>query len=324
MDDRSLKCEEAFVEVLGARMYYLHAGSGKPLLLIHGLVGSSANWRRNFAALAQEVSVYAIDLTNAGKSQRVPDIDAGLEATADRIAAAMDALGIERADVAGHSHGGAVALMLAARHPTRVCSMILFAPANPFCSWPDPMIRFYSSFPGRLLARSAPYVPRRVQLMALGRMYGDPARIGDDCVQRYVDNLRVPGTINHILAIVRCWFADMAKLRAILPLVANVPALLLWGDRDRAIGAVSGTRLKEKMPRAELIVVPGGGHVLFEEMPRESNQIMLEWLRRNLESSPVTASAHTPTSACAELTRSSQPTARHSTCNSESVSANLG
>lgn len=312
MDDRSLKCEEAFVEVLGARMYYLHAGSGKPLLLIHGLVGSSANWRRNFAALAQEVSVYAIDLTNAGKSQRVPDIDAGLEATADRIAAAMDALGIERADVAGHSHGGAVALMLAARHPTRVCSMILFAPANPFCSWPDPMIRFYSSFPGRLLVRSAPYVPGRLQTIAVGRMYGDPTRIGKNCVQRYVDNLRVPGTINHILAIVRCWFADMAKLRAILPQVANVPTLLLWGDRDRAISTASGTRLKEEMRRAELIVVPGGGHVMFEEMSQEANQIILEWLRRDLESSPLAASAQTPTSVYAELTHSSQPAARTS------------
>jgi pimeloyl-ACP methyl ester carboxylesterase len=135
-------------------------------------------------------------------------------------------------------------------------------------------------------------------------MYGDPTRIGEDCVQRYVDNLRVPGTINHILAIVRCWFADMAKLRAILPQVANVPTLLLWGDRDRAISTASGARLKEKMRRAELIVVAGGGHVMFEEMPQEANQIMLEWLRRELKSSPVTASAHTSTRVCAELTQS--------------------
>jgi pimeloyl-ACP methyl ester carboxylesterase len=140
------------------------------------------------------------------------------------------------------------------------------------------------------LARFAPYVPRRLCMIAVGRMYGDPARIGEDCVQRYIDNLRIPGTIDHILAIVRCWFADMAKLRAILPQVADVPTLLVWGDRDRAISAASGSRLKQELARAELIVVPGGGHVLFEDMPPESNQIMLDWLRRDLESAPVIGS----------------------------------
>ncbi len=100
-------------------------------------------------------------------------------------------------------------------------------------------------------------------------------------MQKYIDGLRVPGTIDHILAIVRCWFADMAMLRATLPQVASVPTLLLWGDRDRAVSEASGARLKQELSKSRLIVVPGGGHVLFEEMPQESNQIMLEWLRRD-------------------------------------------
>jgi len=70
--------EEAFVDVAGARMYYLRAGSGRPMLLIHGLIGSSATWRNNIDALAQHASVYAIDLVNMGKSQRVGGLDAGL------------------------------------------------------------------------------------------------------------------------------------------------------------------------------------------------------------------------------------------------------
>src|ERR1700733_8670553 len=112
--------EERFVDVLGARMHYLHAGSGRPMFLIHGLVGSSANWRKNILPLARHASVYAIDQANMGKSQRVAGLDPGFEATADRIAAMVTALGIEEADVVGHSHGGAIALMLAARHPKRV------------------------------------------------------------------------------------------------------------------------------------------------------------------------------------------------------------
>src|SRR5579863_493650 len=75
--------QEAFVDVVGARVYYLHAGCGKPMLLIHGLVGSSANWCNNIDALAQHASVYAIDLVNMGKSQRVGGLDVGLTATAN-------------------------------------------------------------------------------------------------------------------------------------------------------------------------------------------------------------------------------------------------
>src|SRR6266478_6425836 len=84
--------EDKFVNVSGARVHYLHAGTGRPMVLIHGLVGSSANWRHNIAALAQHASVYAIDLVNMGKSQRVRGLDAGLRATANRVIAVMDAL----------------------------------------------------------------------------------------------------------------------------------------------------------------------------------------------------------------------------------------
>ena len=125
------KYEEAFIDVAGAHVRYLHAGNGKPILLIHGLVGSSENWRNNIDALARDASVYAIDLVNMGKSQRVAGMDAGLSATAKRIISIMDALNLADADIVAHSHGGAVALMLAALRPRRVRKLILFAPANP-------------------------------------------------------------------------------------------------------------------------------------------------------------------------------------------------
>lgn len=279
MNSGAPHCEDGFVEVEEARVHYVHAGAGRPMLLIHGLVGSISNWHGNLRALAQERSVYAIDLLNAGKSQRIKGLDAGLEATADRVVAAMDVLGIENADVAGHSHGGAVAMMLAARHPERVRSMVLFAPVNPFCPLAGRMVRLYSGIPGRWLARCAPFVPRRIQWLAVGRMYGDPKRIGKDCVREYMDGLRVRGTIPHILAVVRAWFDDLAKLQAVLPRIATIPTLLVWGDRDRAVSVASGARLQHEFRAAELVVIPGGGHVVFEEMPDESNRIMLDWLR---------------------------------------------
>ena len=273
--------EDAFVEVDGLRMHYVRAGTGRPLILIHGLVGSASNWRGNIDALASHATVYAIDLVNMGGSQRRAGLDASLAATADRVAACMDALGLDQADIAGHSHGGAVALTLAAGHPERVRSLILFAPINPFSNLEYSLIRLYSSVPGRWLARVAPYLPQRVQRIALGRMYGDPARIADGALEGYVDGLRVMGTVDHILAIVRGWRTDMAALEATLAGVAQVPVLLMWGDRDRAVSVTSGAKLHGYLPGSELVVLAGGGHVVFEEMPAECNRAMGEWLERS-------------------------------------------
>ena len=281
---------EAFVDVHGSRVHYLHAGSGKPMLLIHGLVGSSRNWQDNISALSENASVFAIDLLNVGKSDRIPGIDAGLEATADRVAATIEALGLDRADIAGHSHGGAVALMLAARHPDLVSSLILFAPANPYSTSSDLMVRLYSSRLGGLLAKWAPYVPHAIQRIALGRMYGDPARISETCLAGYIEDLRQPGAVEHIMQIVRCWFADMARLKTALPLVANVPTLLVWGDRDRAMSVKSGVRLQQMITTSELVIIPGGGHVVFEELSEKTNRVAIGWQKRNLGSSNHPAS----------------------------------
>jgi pimeloyl-ACP methyl ester carboxylesterase len=277
--------EDAFVNVDGALVHYVHAGSGNPIVLIHGLTGSTGNWRRNIDALARDASVYAIDLVNMGKSARVAGLDASLAATADRVAAWMEAMGLAQADIAGHSHGGAVAMMLAARHPERVRSLVLFAPANPFSDSGDALIRLYSSAPGRRLARLAPYVPRWAQLILLGRMYGDPARIVEGSLEGYVEGGRIPGTIDHVLAIVRGWSADMAALKEALPRIASFPTLLVWGDRDRAVSLASGLRLERELPHSRLIVIPGAGHVVFEELPEVANPLMHDWLSRDPEAS---------------------------------------
>jgi len=282
--------QSGFVAVNGARMHFLHAGAGQPMLLIHGLVGSSENWRNSIGALAQTASVYAIDQLGMGKSQRIAGLDTGLEATAGRLAAAMDALGLRDADIVGHSHGGAVALMFAARHPERVRRLILFAPANPWSHPADRLVRTFRTRPGRLLARVAPYLPALLQQAGLERVYGDPGRVPAGSLQGYVEDLRVPGTMRHILDIVRDWFAEMATLQAALPRIADVPALLLWGDRDLVVDPASATQLRSVLPQSELHIVSGGGHILFEEFPQVMNRLMLEWLHRDPTANPSTAS----------------------------------
>jgi pimeloyl-ACP methyl ester carboxylesterase len=272
--------EEGFVDVTGARAYYVHAGSGRPMLLIHGLVGSSANWRNNIDALAAQASVYAIDLVNMGKSQRVGGLNPALGATARRIVAVMDALGLAEADIVAHSHGGAIALMLAALHPERVGRLILFAPANPYCRSSDLIMRICSSPWGGFLARLLPYLPPPIQRLALGQIYGGANRVVDSCLREVVDGLRKPVTLDHVLSIVRGWSAERAKLKTALRRVKWIPALLVWGDQDCTVSFSSAVKLHRKLRASELVVLPGRGHGSFEETPEEANRIMLEWLSR--------------------------------------------
>jgi pimeloyl-ACP methyl ester carboxylesterase len=279
--------EEGFVVVAGARVYYLHAGSGKPMLLIHGLVGSSANWRNNINALAQHASVYAIDLINMGKSQRVAGLDAGLVATARRIVSFMDALNLPQADIVAHSHGGAVALMLAALRPKRVRKLILFAPANPYSRSSDVMVRVYSTRWGALLASMMPYLPKPIQRLALGEMYGGSSRVLDRHVQEIVDGLQSPVTLRHVLCVIRSWRVEMANLEIAIRRLKKTPTLLVWGDCDYTVSLSSAVRLNRKLRASELIVLPGVGHSAFEEKPEESNRIVLEWLGRDSSPSPL-------------------------------------
>jgi pimeloyl-ACP methyl ester carboxylesterase len=258
---------EESVPVGGARMRCLITGSGPSLLLLHGLLGTANAWGAAAQRLAGSSTVYAPDALGIGGSDRVPGLDVSLGATAGRLIELMDAKGIDQADIVGTSHGGSVALMLAALYPERVRSLILHAPANPFSDIADPLIRFYRTALGRWFAGRIPTVPASVQSLALGRMYGDARRVRSGSLEHYIASLRIPGTVAYVLSILDRWELDMAALEAALPGVHRVPALLLWGDRDRAVSLRSGERLAEYFDRASLLVIPGAGHLPHEEVP---------------------------------------------------------
>jgi pimeloyl-ACP methyl ester carboxylesterase len=142
------------------------------------------------------------------------------------------------------------------------------------------MMRIYSSPLGGFLAKLLPYLPPPIQRKALGQIYGGADRVVDSCLREVVDGLRRPGTLHHVLRIVRGWSAERAKLRTALRRVRRIPTLLVWGDQDCTVSLSSAVKLNRKLRGSELIVLPGRGHAAFEEAPEEANRIMLGWLDR--------------------------------------------
>lgn len=272
--------EEISVSVDGHKMHCLTAGKGPSLVLLQGLLASADAWRPCLSHLAEESSVYAVDCLGIGKSERVSGIDVSLSAQADRMAKFLAGAGIVCADIVGTSHGGAVAMMLAARHPEKVRSLVLHAPANPFSRLSDSLVRFYRTPPGRWLAHRVPHLPLRLQKLALGRMYGKGIAVRHEALENYMSSLRVPGTVQHVLRILDCWFSDMRELGSALEKLSDVPVLLIWGAQDRAVSLESGRKLEAKLPHAELTVIPGMGHLPHDEAPLLFAETVNNFLRR--------------------------------------------
>src|ERR1700734_1699431 len=105
--------EECWMDLDGARMRYLRAGSGPPLILLHGLLGYSFSWRYAMPALAPYATVFALDLLGAGFSDR-PKVDHSMRARALRVLEFAQRLGLASFDLLGTSRGGAVAMSAAA------------------------------------------------------------------------------------------------------------------------------------------------------------------------------------------------------------------
>src|SRR3982751_66174 len=99
-------------------------GAGQPpLVLLHGMLGSSRNWQSAGTDLAQHFHVLAPDLRNHGRSPHAPEMT--YEAMMDDVLAWLDANSLPRATLVGHSMGGKVAMLLACRHPERVQRLII-------------------------------------------------------------------------------------------------------------------------------------------------------------------------------------------------------
>jgi pimeloyl-ACP methyl ester carboxylesterase len=269
----------------GARMRYLRAGSGPPLILLHGLLGYSFSWRYTMPALASHATVYAPDMMGAGFSDRVAGIDHSLQGTAQRLLVFIARLGISSFDLLGTSHGGAVAMMMAADCLAGDCDprlrrLVLVAPVNPYSAHGRRLAPFFGSELGALLFRRV--IARMKFLFSYGhaRMYGDRSRVAAGTLEGYRAPLAKPGWFEPALSIVRTWTEDLRELEKTLPKLAGVPTLLMWGSKDSAVYASSAGPLGKHFPNSRLIVFPGVGHLPYEECPEQFNQALIGFLKR--------------------------------------------
>lgn len=277
--------EECWMEMDGARMRYLRAGSGPALILLHGLLAYSFSWRFTIPALAPYATVYAPDMLGAGFSDRPRGLDHSMEGTARRVVRFAENLGLGSFDLLGTSRGGPVAMAAAAlcmesagSSTPQVRRLVLVCPVNPY----SPHGRWLAPFLGTGFGAAAfRWVVARMPFLfpyLHGRLYAERSKIPPDSLEGYKAPLAIPGLFEHALSIARTWTADLRKLEALLPKLAMIPTLLLWGGEDPAVYASSAKRLAEYFPNSRTIIFPGIGHLPYEECPEEFNRALIEFL----------------------------------------------
>jgi len=283
---------ERWANIGGFRMRYLRLAAREPagrppLVLVHGLLGYSFSWRHNLEALSADRDVYAVDLLGIGFSDRPPRnaVSYNLRDTARRMVDWMHGLGLRGADLVGTSHGGGVAILMAALDQEEatglISRLILVASINPWSKAGLRRTRVLAHPIGATVFRAV--VPMFgiftvAREIGLNRMYGDSSKITDEARRGYNAPIRQKGSVDYVLGIVRHWHADLRVLQEAIRQIIAIPALLIWGSKDIAVPVSSAHELKKHLKHSELVVLQGVGHLPYEESPEDFNRIVREFL----------------------------------------------
>jgi pimeloyl-ACP methyl ester carboxylesterase len=276
---RYVKPDDHFIELLGARLRVRITGpaAAPVVILLHGFGSSLETWEPWAGVLDKQYRVIRFDLPGFGLTGPDPNGDYTDQRTVEILAALMDRLGIEKADLIGNSLGGKIAWNFAAAYPERVNRLVLISPdgfASPgFEYGVKPKLPF--------IMRLLPYtLPRFMLRMNLVIAYADPKKLSDATLTRYQDMMLAPGDRQALLVRTQQVFLEppgprLAKITA--------PTLILWGEEDRMIPFSNSADYMRDLPHAKLVALPGLGHVPFEESPAASLPPVMAFLDGGVE-----------------------------------------
>lgn len=260
-----------FLTIDGVRIHYTDVGEGPAVVLIHGFGSSLEIWHEVVPALRSNHRVIAVDLKGFGWSGR-PDGDYSPTEQGRLVLAVMTKLGIDKADIVGHSWGASVSLALALQAPKRVNRLALYGAwiyeeqLPPFFLW----ARAWGV--GEFLF-SAYYGERLEEQVA--HAYYDPSSVPQARIEAIEKLFKRPGTKAAALTAVRDQhYSSIQKRYKTL----TQPTLLLWGREDQVARLHFGERLRSDIPNAELKVYPRCGHIPMLEAAAASTRDLAEFL----------------------------------------------
>lgn len=246
---------------------YNEGGQGEPLLLIHGFGADKDNWTRVAGYLSHQYHVYAIDLPGFGDSSRLPDAPFDIRSQTQRVHQISQALGLQSFHMGGSSMGGNITLEYAGLYPQRLKSMWLLAPGGLAQVEPSELRAQYQATGNNPLivdqAEDFPSVMAFTMSQPPFLPYSVKHQLGQRAAADHTELVRI--------------FDAISQSPPVNDMLQNspVPALVVWGEQDRALD-VSGARVLQALLLNEKIIIrPGIGHLPMIEEPQQSAQDFL-------------------------------------------------
>jgi len=275
------RCEE--ITLHGHRISYRIAGdSGPVVILVHGITGNSDTWREVLPSLAEDHTVIAPDLMGHGQSAK-PRGDYSLGAYASGIRDLMVALGHDSATFVGHSLGGGVAMQLAYQFPERLDRLVLVSSGG-LGREVHPVLRS-TALP--LAELVLPLLVARPLMGAGAAIAGALRRVGFQAgpdVAEVAAGFASLGDVEARQAFIHTArsIIDVGGQRVSatdrLYLAAEVPSLVVWGERDPIIPVAHGRAAHELMPGSELEIFRSAGHFPHLDDPRRFVQVLGDFI----------------------------------------------
>jgi pimeloyl-ACP methyl ester carboxylesterase len=278
-----MQFEEWQITLHGRRVIYRIAGSGPPVVLIHGMLNSSSHWQSVAMELARDHTVIAPDLIGHGDSA-APRGDYSLGAHAASIRDLLAAIGIDRASIVGHSLGGGVAMQFFYQFPQRVERLVLISSGG-LGREVSPMLRT-AALPGVSALLSLTIQPRVLSALAGGgRRLRERALAGGVYLQAIARAL-------HPLENADARQAFLTTLRSVIDvrgqrvsatdrlyLLESMPTMIVWGERDNTIPLVHGRRAHEAIPHSFFRTLPDAAHFPHLEDPGGLSRLLREFIQ---------------------------------------------
>lgn len=258
------------IDIDGYEVHYLDQGAGPAVVLIHGFGGHTYSYRHLIPVFARDHRVIAVDLKGYGYSERNAHAGLSLTAHVSMLKSLLDKLGIARATFVGHSMGGGVAQRFAVAHPEMVDALVLAASVDGGERSGRPILT-----PGALVRLVVPVLAKFAASRMLQGSFYDPARLTNDVRDEYMRPIRIKGSMDGLIAIMRDGAddspVDIGKITR--------PVLLLYGAHDKLVPPSVGQEIQRRIPHARMVVVERAGHLLLEEQPEKCASAILDFLQ---------------------------------------------
>jgi pimeloyl-ACP methyl ester carboxylesterase len=254
-----------------SELHFSTSGSGKPLVILHGLFGSGKNWQSHARQFAEHFQVFTVDLRNHGESFHADEMNYSVMAV--DVAQLLYRLELSDCYILGHSMGGKVAMMLALQDPDLVARLIVadIAPVSYFHHYDD-LINPILALPlqtidsraqaDQLLRQNIPEDQLRAFLLQnlVREATGWRWRVNWEVIQRDMEWLTDFGDLP------QDWFIEL-------------PILFLRGEKSDYIGEAEVEVIRQRFQNYRIETIEAAGHWLHAEKPEPFNRLVVDFLQ---------------------------------------------